>query len=331
MTQRQRPPTMQDVAERAGVSRALVSLVMRDAPNVSVARRAAVRKAAAELDYRPNAAARSLAERRSNTIGVVVNDLHNTFFADVIDGIHEVAMGNGYRLLLNTAWRTDDDELKAIEAFLEYRVDAIVVLGPRAAGEKLELAGSSVPLVAVGSITPGVDVVVNDDERGSELVVEYLVDLGHRRIVHIDGGGGGGASRRSVGFVNAMERHGLDPFVVPGDFTESSGAAAMSKLLKAGEPPTAVFAANDLAAVGALDELTKAGFDVPGDVSVVGYDNTAIAALSHIGLTTINQPRREMGRQTMELALDRLDQGRKAAVTRVVTPELVVRRTTAAI
>lgn len=320
---------MDDVAQAAGVSRALVSLVMRNAPNVSDKRRNAVLDAADRLGYRPNAAARSLAERRSNTLGVVVNDLHNTFFADLVDGIHEIAQANGFRLLLNTAWRTDTDEREAIGAFLEYRVDGILVLGPTADGDTLREASRNTPLVTIGSSFPGVDAVVNDDLRGGEMAAEYLVKLGHRDIVHIDGGNGAGAAHRREGFAGVMESMGLDIRVLPGEFTERSGLAAASRLVESGSVPTAVFAANDLAAIGLIDALTVAGHPVPESVSVIGYDNTRLARLRHIGLTTVNQPRVEMGRLAAEIVLERLESGRRQAVCHVVTPELVVRETTA--
>lgn len=326
---RLRPPTMDDVAEAAGVSRALVSLVMRNAPNVSDKRRSAVLDAAHRLGYRPNAAARSLAERRSNTLGIVVNDLHNTFFADLVDGIHEIAQAKGFRLLLNTAWRTDTDERQAVEAFLEYRVDGVLVLGPTADGDTLRNASKNTPLVTIGSSFPGVDAVVNDDLRGGELAAEHLVNLGHRDIVHLDGGNGAGADHRREGFIGVMESMGLEVRVLPGEFTERSGHAAAAHLVESGSLPTAVFAANDLAAIGLIDALTVAGHPVPGSVSVVGYDNTRLARLRHIGLTTVHQPRVDMGRHAAEIVLDRLETGRRQAVRHVVTPDLVLRTTTA--
>lgn len=326
---RLRPPTMDDVAAAAGVSRALVSLVMRNAPNVSDKRRKAVLDAADRLGYRPNAAARSLAERRSHTLGVVVNDLHNPFFADLVDGIHEVAQANGFRLLLNTAWRTDVDERQAIDAFLEYRVDGILVLGSTTTGDTLREATKNAPLVTIGSVCEGVDAVVNDDLRGGELAAEHLVELGHRDIVHLDGGNGAGAEHRRTGFSGVMESMGFEVRIISGEFTEQSGVAAAAELVESGPMPTAVFAANDLAAVGLVDALTVAGHRVPEAVSVIGYDNTYLAKLRHIGLTTINQPRAEMGRLAAEIVMERLETRRRQAVCHVVTPELVVRSTTA--
>ncbi len=319
---------MDDVATEAGVSRALVSLVMRGSPKVSDKRRAAVLEAADALGYRPNAAARALAERRSNTIGVIINDLHNPFFADVVDGIHDAAVEAGYRLLMNTSWL--GDEAAALEAFLEHRVDGIMMLGPMATTEIIQRAAKQSPLVAIGSPVPGVDSVVNDDERGGELVAQHLVDLGHDDIAHIDGGTGAGAAGRKRGFLLASEAAGLKPRVVGGDYSEEAGSRGAKKLLGTKRRPTAIFAPNDLAAIGVLDRLQSAGLQTPEDVSVVGYDDTLLASLTAVSLTTINQPRAEMGRVGFECVMERLDGGRKAPVAHVLSPELVVRRTTGA-
>lgn len=319
---------MEDVARKAGVSRALVSLVMRDEPNVSEHRRSAVLAAAESLGYRPNALARTLAQKRSNVFGVVLDDLHNPFFADLLDGIHEVADKHGYRLQLNTAWRQPEDERRAIESFLEYRVDGIIVLGTRTTAETLDRTNQVTPIVSLGAGFEGVDSVVIDDELGAELVVEHLVDLGHTDIVHIGGGNGGGAKLRRAGFEQAMRNHGLTPRVVSGDYSEHSGADAVELLLAERSVPTAIFAANDLMAVAALDRLQQAELRVPEDVNLVGYDNTSLAALRHISLTTINQPRVEMGRQAAQCLVERLDEGRKAPVSLVVSPNLITRQTT---
>ncbi|MEM8925603.1 MAG: LacI family DNA-binding transcriptional regulator [Actinomycetota bacterium] len=330
MTDKPRRPTMDDVAARAGVSRALVSLVVRGSPKVSEKRREAVLKAAKELGYRPNAAARSLAERRSNTVGVVINDLHNPFFADVMDGIHAEAEEADYRLLLNSARRSDDLEARAVESFMEYRVDAVILVGTRLESGALAEFAKQTPLVAVGAEPDGVDSVTNDDERGGELVAHHLIELGHTALAHIDGGTGAGSSRRRRGFVAACEEHGLAPVVVAGDHSEASGVRAVEELLQLQSLPSALFASNDVVAVAAIDRLEDAGLQVPDDISVVGYDNTTLAALKHIALTTVHQPRTEMGRTAMRCAMERIDGGRRAAVGHVLDPELIVRSTTAA-
>ncbi len=319
---------MDDVARSAGVSRALVSLVMRGSDKVSEQRRTAVLKAAAELGYRPNAAARNLAQRFSNTIGVVISDLHNTFFADIVDGIHERATEEGMRLSLNTSWLRDADERRAIDQFLENRVDAIIVVGGQGPADVLIDTAKQLPVVSVGEVVHGIDTIVNDDELGAALVVDHLVELGHKDIVHIDGGAGAGADRRRRGFISAMERYGLQPRVIRGDFTDKAGVESAELLIDEGTLPTAIFAANDLAALGAMDCLEDHQLRVPADISIVGYDNTAIAGLHHISLTTVNQPRVSMGRQAFDAVFERLDGGRREAVTVVVQPTLVDRSTT---
>ncbi|HSR23983.1 MAG TPA: LacI family DNA-binding transcriptional regulator, partial [Candidatus Eisenbacteria bacterium] len=177
---RARPPTIKDVAERAGVSKSLVSRVMRGADAVSRRRRDAVLAAAEALHYRPNAAARSLVQQRSYHVGVMVSDLHNPFFAEVIDGIDEVASERGFRMLVATGNRVREAEAEALETLLELRMDGVILLAPRLPRAVIARAAGSVPVVMAGAgSVPGVDVVATDDVRGAELAVEHLVRLGH--------------------------------------------------------------------------------------------------------------------------------------------------------
>ncbi len=322
-------PTMQQVAERAGVSTALVSLVMRGAPNVSDHRRARVLKAADELGYRPNVLARNLASRRTRTIGVVLNDLHNPFFAEIVDGLQRAADADGYRVLIGNGKHSKAGERESVETFLQLRVDGIVMAGATISVSAMEEAAASTALVIVGRTARSTkfDTVNTDDVHGARLAVDHLVGLGHERIAHVDGGSGAGAAARRKGYAQTMSGHGLgeQAMISAGDFSEAGGSAAAGELLAVAPRPTAIFAANDLSAVGVLGAADHTGLRVPDDLSIVGYDNTALAEMHHTSLTTINQPREDLGRIALELLLQRLEGGRTAAVHHVVAPTLVER------
>jgi DNA-binding LacI/PurR family transcriptional regulator len=304
---------------------------MRGAPNVSEARRAAVLQAAAELGYRPNLVARSLVERRTRMLGVLVSDLHNPFFAEMIDGLQAEARERGLRIVLGTGRRDPAEEADAVETFLQQDVDGLVLLSPRLSAGALADAARAVPTVVVAAHAvraPRADAIVNDDAVGAGLAVAHLAELGHARIAHIDGGDGAGGRERRAGYESAMARHGLAPQVVAGDFTDEGGYAGARALL-AGDRPTAIFACNDLAALGALTALEEAGLSVPGDVSLVGYDNTYLASLRHIALTSVDQPRLEMGRLAVEAVDARRADPAAPARLRTVTPHLEIRASSA--
>jgi DNA-binding LacI/PurR family transcriptional regulator len=325
-----RNPTLEDVARRAGVSRALVSLALRNSTRVAAETRQIIFAAATEIGYRPNLAARNLASNRTATIGVLLNDLHNPFFAEVYDGVNDASLSAALRVLLTTAsGSTKAAERSAIESMMQHRVDGIVLVSPRLpAGEITELA-AHIPISVVGRVVrdASVDCVTNDDEYGASLAVSHLHELGHTRIVHIDGGNGAGANARRVGFEKAVTHFNMRADIMEGDFTEAAGSAAARKLVKRKLLPTAVFAANDLVAVGAIDVLGQAGHCVPGDVSVMGYDNTAIARMTHLSLTSIEQPTHDMGRIAVELLKERIG-GRTEQRIEQVEPTLIVRKTT---
>jgi DNA-binding LacI/PurR family transcriptional regulator len=327
-----RAPTMDDVAREAGVSRALVSLVMRGQPNVSQAKRSLVLDAAAQLGYRPNAMARSLASRRTKTIGVILDDLRNPFFAEIVDGIEALASEDGYQVLLGVGGRQPRRERAAVINLLEYRVDGLILVSSRMPVSDIRTAAGEVPMVMVGRRCRDVDadLVIIDESRGVELVLEHLIALGHRRITHIDGGSGAGGPQRRTAFMREMRRQRLagTAEVIPGDFIEGAGAEAARVMLEASSLPTAVFAANDLVATGVLGEFDRAGVRVPEDVSIVGYDDISVARLPRISLTTVHQPRPAMGRMAFELLIDRIHR-RRANIVRLVEPSLIVRSTTA--
>lgn len=324
-------PTIRDVAELANVSKSLVSLVMRDAPNVSHEKRTAVLEAARELGYRPNAAARSLVRQRTHLIGVLVSDFGNPFFSEMLEGVEEAALESDYRALFNTGSRIPEREVLALETLLQLRTEGVVLASPRFDDSDLDKIPPSVPVVMIGKDTmaPGVDVVMNDDHRGSELVVGHLADLGHRRIVHTHAVPGAGAAARREGFVDAMVKRDLEPVLVEGGFTEHAGESAARSILERDVLPTAIYAANDVSAVGVMRALESAGLRIPEDVSLVGYDNVDFSGFGHISLTTVDQPRRRIGHLAVELLLERITDGRTRRRTVTVEPAMIVRKTTA--
>ena len=220
-----------------------------------------------------------------------------------------------------------------MEQLLELRADALVLAAHRVGAAALRTAAETVPVAVIGSVLRlrNVDVVVDDDVAGAAMAVGHLAGLGHEHIAHIDGGKGAGSAERRAGYERAMARHGLRSRIVvePGDFTEIGGYEGARRLLARRRRPTAIFASNDLAAVGALDAINEAGFAVPRDVSLMGYDNTALAALRHISLTTIHQPRDQIGEMAMRAVIRRIEHPGAAARRHVLAPKLVVRDTTA--
>ncbi len=325
-------PTILDVAERAGVSKSLVSLVMREPERVSDTSRAAVLAAAEELGYRPNAVARSLVQRRTMVIGVVLSDLHNPFFADVADGIEEAAFQSGYRAMLSSGFLNPKRERGAIDTMLDLRVDGLIMLGSMMKVSKIEKVAAALPVTLLGRHTrsKALDSVGADDSAGAQEAVDHLVSLGHSKIAHIHAGTAAGAPRRRSGYEKAMKRHGLSAHIrsVRGAFTERGGAQAMTEILESGDVPTAIFAPNDFAALGAMEVIDAGGFDIPGDISLIGYDDLTLSRLPRIALTTIGQPRVDLGREAVHLVLERLDENRDSARHVVVPPSLVVRSTT---
>ena len=323
-----RRPTLADVAARAGVSTALVSIVMRDAAGASAATRERVRAAAEQLGYRPDSRARLLRSARSRLLGVVFGVQH-AFHGDLLSGLYDAAGLAGYELALS-AVTPGRDEARAVGSLLQDRCEALVLLGPQSSTAQLTALADRLPVVVVARPvrSAAVDVVRTADDEGVQLAVEHLVALGHRDVMHVDGGRAPGAAERRRGFREAMGRAGLPPRIVTGGLTEDDGAAAARALL-GGPLPTALTVFNDRCALGVLDVLRGAGRRIPAEVSVVGYDDSRIARLASVDLTSVAQDVGQLTTLAVRRAVERLD---GAPVTRrelVVPPRLVVRSTTA--
>jgi DNA-binding LacI/PurR family transcriptional regulator len=324
-------PTMQDVADRVGVSKATVSLVFRKAPGVGDKTREEVLKAAEELGYRMNRAAALMTARRSHLIGVVAQ-ISNSFHAEIVESIVAAADVAGYEVVLGAVTPTHD-EARVIETLIDFRCEGMLLVGPELESGVISRLGDRLPTVVIGRRVgaASVDVIRTNDGKGIAGVVDHLFGLGHRRIVHVAAGPGVIAKDRRSGFVTAMRRHDLPTeraVVDAGDFTEEAGMAAARRILR-GDSPTAVVCANDRLAVGVLDVLRRAGVDVPGDVSITGYDDSVLARLSNVDLTTVSQQPKAQAEQAIEAVVGRLDGHRTVRVSSTLIPDLVVRATTA--
>jgi DNA-binding LacI/PurR family transcriptional regulator len=304
--------------------------VLRNQPGPSEPTRTRVLQAARELGYRADRTASLLARRRSRHLGVMM-DVRNTFHADLVAELDAAATKAGYDLLLSTVTPSRDTS-RAVDVLLDFRCEALILLGPDDPAGRLNALGRVLPVVVIGRrvTAAAVDVVRAADDQGVAQAVGYLAALGHRAIAFVDGGRGTIASDRRRGYRNAMRKHGLagQLRIIAGDHTEDAGTRAAAVLLAGSHPPTAVIASNDRCAVGFLDAALRRGVPVPDAVSVVGYDDSLLARLAHIDLTTVSQDARQQAGQAIALATERLEGGRTAAREVVLPPALVVRGTT---
>ena len=319
-----------DVAASAGVSMATVSLVLRDLPGPSEQTRAAVHTAAAELGYRPDRSASALARKRSHLLGVVL-DVSHPFHGDLVDALDAAVAGRGLDLVLS-ATTSRRDERAAVETLLDSRCAGVLLLGSTQRGAALDELADLVPTVVVGrSGSARARGVWADDGVGLRLAVDHLVSLGHEQITWVDGGRGPISTARRRGYRAAMATHGLMDLVgiVPAGSTEASGVPAGERVLASGSRPTALVTYNDRCAVGIREVLLRAGIDVPGDVSLVGYDDSPLARLATVDLTSVSQDPAAIATQSIAVMARLLD-GDPDVRDVVVEPRLVVRGSTAA-
>ena len=321
--------TLEDVARRAGVSRALVSIVMRGAEGAGEATRARVLAAAEELGYRPDVRARALAGRRSRLVGVTFG-VSGSFHVDLLDWLYAAAQDRGHDLVLS-AVTSGRGEQQAVDPVRDFGLDALVMLAPQS--PRPVLAGT-LPVVVVGWDVddPRVDVVRSDDHAVVETAVAHLVDdLGHRDVVRVAGGSGLVAEARRQGYAAAMARRGLEDrarVVEAGGETQLDGVRAAQQLL-AGPLPTAVVAYNDDVAVSLVGVLAQHGVDVPGRLSVVGIDDRAIASAVAVPLTTVAQDAAGLARAAVGRAVDRVEGREVGPRVQVLGATLRVRASTA--
>jgi LacI family transcriptional regulator len=327
---------MRDVAERAGVSVTTVSHVINQTRPVSDELRERVLAAMDELGYQPNRLARSLRRGHTHTVGMIVPDSTNPFFAEVARGVEDTSFEQGYSVILCNSDGNLDKEVFYTNVLAERRVDGILFVAAGISTEQIrDLQARRMPVVVVDREIPdvAVDSVLTDNARGGKLATRYLMDLGHRCIGCIVGPSDVTPSaERVTGYRQALDESGIpvdDALIVKGDFQYEGGYQAARQLLTIDDPPTAIFACNDLMAVGAISAAAEMGRRIPADISVVGFDDVRLASFANPPLTTVAQPKYEMGVIAATMLLERMHEPEVPPRRRMLDASLLVRRSTA--
>jgi DNA-binding LacI/PurR family transcriptional regulator len=329
------PVSIKDIARLAGVSHSTVSRALRNSPLIPAETAQRIQQIARESGYTASAVARSLVTRRTQAIGVVVTSIADPFNGDLVGGIEEAANEQGYSVILSTSQADPEREMAVVRSFGERRVDGILVASSRVGALYLPMLEElQIPIVLInnqqgGSFAYSITV---DNVDGAYQATRYLLQLGHRRIAYLgDRLGLHSDEERFTGFTKALTEFGLAlhrDLVVYGDGKLEGATIAGQELLKRRERPSAVVCYNDVSAIGLLKTAEEEGVAVPDTLSVTGFDDIFFAALARPALTTVRQPRREMGRRAMELLLALLS-GTAAEKTAVIRGELIVRDSTA--
>jgi len=329
--------TIRDVAALAGVSSTTVSHVINDTRPVSDQLRAQVEAAMVDLGFQPNALARSLRRKRTHTFGMIVPDSANPFFAEVGRGIEDTSFASGYSVILCNSDGDRARELLYLDLLVQKQVDGVLLVPT---GDHAELAARlrtrNIPVVVIDrdvSDTP-IDRAYIDNVAGGCVATRHLIELGHRRIGYIGGPPHlSSVPGRGAGYLHALEEAGIsvdERLIVDGNFRDVGGYKGAQALFSLADPPTAIFAGNDLMAIGAIAAARDAGMAVPGDLAIVGFDDIHLAGYINPPLTTIAQPKYELGVIAAELLLARLADPDLPPQRRLLQAQLVVRQSTAA-
>ncbi len=330
--------TIKDVSANAGVSSATVSHVINNTRFVSDEVRERILNSIKELDYHPNAIARSLRMGKSNTIGVVVPNTRNPYFTELTWKIEQIASKKNYSVIICNTENLAEKEKFYINVLAQKQVDGIVFITCSNYADSTDmLLSSKIPFVVVDKEIDNAlncDTVLVNEEKGAQLAVEHLIELGHKRIACITGGSNDQITslKRKNGYILAMKENRLninEDYIVEGDFLMPSGYVAGMKLFNMDNKPTAIFAFNDLMAIGALKAANECGLSVPQDVSVVGYDDIEISSYSIPPLTTVNQNKDKVAKSIFNTLLKMMN-NKIASNSKVeIIPKLIVRKTTA--
>ncbi len=326
--------TIKDIAKEAGVSITTVSRVINNkTEGVGEETRERILKIIDEKGYTPNYIARGLVLKKTQVVGVIIPDIMNPFFPEIIRGVEDTAAKHGYNIILCNTDSKWDKEKEYIKLLIDKYVDGIIYTGSMQSDRENieELMDSSIPFVFLDRFVhvDGASYVCDDGVAGMYEMVSYLIEEGHRNIAYISGARESSTARdRLEGYKKALIDHGI-PFnpelVVHGDYKMSSGKLGMGELLKLPYQFTAVACANDLMAVGALDTLHEKGIEVPKEISITGYDDIYLAGMTYPKLTTMAQAKYSLGVQAMKLLVELMDGKSTGAEEIVLRPRLVVR------
>ncbi|WP_372663611.1 LacI family DNA-binding transcriptional regulator [Cohnella sp.] len=323
-----------DVAKKSGLSVVTVSRVLNNSSSVRANNREKVLQAMKELDYHPNASARSLARGKTGIIGLTLTTLHDSFFDAVVKEINDRLAEQGYFLALAISRGFEDSFHRSL--FQQDRVDGVILLSPVQEDEYvLELEKRQIPFVMVDNQQDNSSAtsIIVDNFKGGYEATRHLLELGHREIAHISGPDPFLSSKERVrGYLFALEEAGLQPYSIErGTFEISSGYEIAQGWIKSGKIPPAIFAADDYIALGVMDALKNEGIRIPRDVSIIGFDDQLFASEFRPRLTTVRQPAEQIGRAAVEHLLAAIDGSSKSNVTIKLEAELIIRESTARI
>lgn len=304
---------IKDIAKKAGVSVATVSHVINDTRYVSDELKKRVYDSMRELDYHPNTLASSLRSGRTRTIGLIVPDISNLFFADVARKIEDRGLEHDHSVILCNSDDDEEKEAKYIDVLIAKQVDGIIFISAGFNNKHLQkLMSKRIPIVVADRDLADVaaDVVIVDNLNGGYIATKYLISLGHRKIACISGPSRlTPSAQRIEGYRKALDEAGIienGSLQTAGDFRFQGGEDAMTKLLESVDPPTAVFACNDMMAVGAMRAIHNKGLNVPEDISIIGFDDIQISQRVYPSITTIAQPMKEMAEKVVDYLIERI-------------------------
>jgi len=333
-----RPVTIKDIARELGISPSTVSRALKDHPDISEQTKKAVNELATKYNYKPNTIALGLKHSKTNTIGLIIPEVVHHFFSSVISGIEDEAFDAGYNIMMCQTNELYEREVSSIQALMSSRVEGLIVSYSKSTHdfEHFEsLIEDELPIVFFDRYNPllQADAVIVDDEEGAFKATEHLINLGCRKIAHLSGpqnlliG-----KKRLVGYIKALEKYRIkyDKQYVTYCDTYDQALVSIKELFSLPDPPDAVFAVNDLTAIGAMKTLKEMGFKIPQDIPVIGFTNGLISSLTEPSLSTVDQNGYEMGKLSFQLLMDRINNQDTVIKPRVkmLKTELMIREST---